>query len=219
MPTSRERPAGKSHFLWWIVGGSVLVVGCFGVCLCAGFFFWWKSSAGDGPGFSRAAIDADNVENTRAWAADTVKRLKESSNSATEVSRVEKELKDALLGKKVRWTFPVEAVDEGEVKLDTFFGAAGEPFRGDDPKLKGKPTRRVYLRVYLAADKDNVKVGDEATEVQAKLLQKGSKWTVSRTVTEVSVEKGDDPWFFASAYSGVVDVLDAYCITIVLERK
>jgi hypothetical protein len=216
MPTSRKRPARKSHLLLWIVLGSALGVGCLAICLSAGVFVWWRSSAADGPGFSRAALDTENVENTRAWVADAVKRLKESDGRGADV--VEKELKDALLSKKVRWTFPVEAVDEGELKLDTFFGTPGEPFGGDDLKLKGKPTRRVYLRVYLEADKDNVKVGDEVTAVQARLLGKGSKWTVSRTVTEVSVEKGG-PWFSASAYTDVVDVLDAYCVTLVLERK
>jgi hypothetical protein len=218
MPASPKRPARNSRVVVWIVLGSMLLVGCFGVCLIAGVFIWWKTSAVDAVGFSRAAIDTDNVDNTRAWVADAVKRLKESGHAATQVSRIDKELNAALLGKKVRWTFPVEAVDEGEVKLDSFFGDGGEPFRGDDPRLKGKPTRRVYFRVYLKEDKDNVKVGDEITAAQANLLRKGSKWTVARTVTEVSVEKGDE-WFYKSAYSDVVDVLDAYCITIVLERK
>jgi hypothetical protein len=221
---SRRRPVANSRALLWIVLGCLAVVG-----LSIGMFVLLKSSgipsiSSDLPGPGRASLDVNNVEYTRAWVAEAVKRLKDAESGKndaktnSEIARVEKELKGSLLGKQVRWTFPVEAVDEGDVKLDSFFGTSAGEFRGDDPKLKGKPLRRVYLRVYFAADKDAVKVGDEVTSEEATRLQKGSKWTIIRTVTEVSLTI-HDPWFSPSAYTDVVDALEPFSVTIELSRK
>jgi hypothetical protein len=165
---------------------------------------------------ARAVIDPDSVENTAAWASAAVSRLKAGGDAA----RVEKELKDALLGKQVRWTFPVEAVDEGEVKLDTFSGTPDGTFKGDDPKYNGRPQRRLYFRVYLGDESDAVKVGGEVTQAQGAGLRKGSPWTLARTVTEATVtRRGEDNWMSASAYSDVIDVLEPFCVTLVVVRK
>jgi hypothetical protein len=221
----------SSNTIVWIVLGSLA-----GLCLCValgvGLVLLLKSSGSTSPsplanllGGGGAVLDPNNVENTRAWAAEAVSRLKEAEASkneaktSAELVRVEKELKDGLLGKQVRWTFPVEAVDEGEVKLETFFGTSAGEFRGDDPKLKGRPLRRLYLRVYFDAEKDGVKVGDEVTPQEASRLRKGSFQTVTRTVIEATVTKKQDQWVSTSAYSDVVDVLEPFCVTIVLARR
>jgi hypothetical protein len=207
----RSRPPAKSHLVLWIVLGSVAFVG-----LCVGAFFALKRS---GPSLlSGAGPDTASVENTRAWAAAAVERIKaaESSGGAdAEIARVEKQAKDALVGKQVRWTFPVEAVDEGEVKIDTFFGTRVGEHKGPDPGLKGKPLRRVYFRVYF---KEGVMVGDEVSEADAARLKPGDKWTVTRTVTSIEVRK-HDPWFMQSFYTKVVDDLEPFCVDIHVERK
>jgi hypothetical protein len=168
----------------------------------------------NGPG--RAAPDPGSVENTRAWAADAVERLRSRSTTPEEV---EQELKDALVGKQARWTFPVVTVEDGEVKVDSFFGPPGEPFKGEGAELNGRPTRRLYLRIYFDAEKDGIMVGRDITNEEARRVQKGDRQAVTRTVIEASVTKSDGTWVSASKYSQVLDVLDAYCITIVVARK
>lgn len=225
MPTpSRHRPVAKSNAVLWIVLGSLAALG-----LCIGAYFLLrepgKTPSPDLPGSGRAALDPNDVESTRAWAAEAVKSLKAAESAKNgartdaEIARVEKELKDALLGKQVRWAFPVAAVDGGEVKLDSFFGTKAGQFRSDDPKLNGKPMRRLHFRVFFEAEKDAVMVGDEVTQAQAGQLKKGSKVTVARTVTEITLTKHDDKWVSSSSYSDVVDVLEPYCVTVVVERK
>jgi hypothetical protein len=105
-----------------------------------------------------------------------------------------------------------------EVKVDSFFGAKAGPFRSDDPKLNGKPSRRVYLRVYFAGEGDQVMVGRDVSATEASGLRQGSRVTVLRTVSEVTVDK-NDPWFSGSPYTGVVDALEPYCVTITVVRK
>ena len=173
-----------------------------------------KPGGGDAPG--RAAIDPNSIENTRAWSAAAVERL---GSGATTPERVEKELKDGLVGRQVKWAFPVEAVDEGEVKVDSFFGTDGGPFKGEGAEFKGRPTRKLYLRVYFDAEKDGILVGRDVTNEEAARLHKGGKQAVTRTVVEATVTKSDGTWVCPSKYSKVLDVLDAYCVTIVVARK
>jgi hypothetical protein len=213
MPKPSRKPPKSNAVLFIVLGSAALVLlGCVGI----GGYFLLKKGSGPSLGLpGRAALDPNDVANTGAWAKDAVGRLKAGKADA---AGVEKEAKDSLLGKKVRWSFPVEAVDEGEVKIDTFFGDAAGKYEGADPKLKGKPLRRVYLRVYFEADKDNVKVGDEVSKLEAARLNKGDRLAVVRTVTKVEVRK-DDPWFSQSPYTGVVDVLEPFCIDVTVERK
>jgi hypothetical protein len=216
----RKRPAPKSNAVLWIVVISLAAVVVLGGAVSVGAYFLLRGSGKTPslglPGSGRAALDTNSVENMSAWAADAVKRLKDADGK--DAGRVEKELKDALLGKQVRWAFPVEAVDEGEVKLDSFFGTKAGPFRSDDPKLNGKPSRRLHLRVFFAAEKDGVKVGDEVTAAEAERLKNGGKCAVVRTVAEVELTK-HDPWSSQSPYTGIVDALEPYCVTITLVRK
>jgi hypothetical protein len=218
-----------------VVLGGLLAVVCLGG-VAVGLYFATKRGgndpAGDAPGGpvarppeapGRAALDPESVDNTRAWAAEAVKRLKAAeaggpAAAKSEVARTEKDLRERLLGKRVRWAFAVQAVDEGELKLETFFGTDAGSFQGDDPKLKGRPMRRLYFRVYLNADEDNVKVGDEVKAAEAQRLRNGGQFTVNRTVTEVTVDV-HDKWFMPDGYSNVVDVLEPYCVTVVLSRK
>ncbi len=224
---TRYRKPKKSNAPLWIVLGCVGAIGA-----SIGIYFMVKgsgkssssgkpSSTDEVPGFVRAGIDTSNVENTRAWASAAVKQLKDADARKTdaEMRRVEKELKDALLGKKIRWSFPVEAVTENEVKLDTFFGTKAGTFAGDDPQLKGRPLRKLYFRAYIGSEKDEVKIGDEVSATEAKRLHKGDQWTLTRTVTEVTVEKVNKQWLSVSSYTDVVDEMDAYCITLIMERK
>src|SRR4051794_3034849 len=176
MPKPPRKPP-KSNAVLFIILGSVaalVLLSCVGV---GGYFLLRK---GSGPSLGlpgRAALDPNDVGNTSAWAKDAVERLKAGKADA---AGVEKEVKDSLLGKQVRWSFPVEAVDEGEVKIDTFFGYPAGKYEGADPKLKGKPLRRVYLRVYFEDDKDGVKVGDEVSQAEAARLNKGDRQEVVR---------------------------------------
>ena len=214
-PPSRRRPPAKSHTVLWIVLGCVALVG-----LCVGAFFVLKGSGVSSlPGFG-PSLDPSSVENTSAWAAAAVKRLndagKDEAKVDAEIARIEKQVKDSLVGKEVRWTFMVEAVDEGELKLDTFFGPRVGEYHGRDPGLQGKPLRRLHFRVYLG--ERNVEVGGEVGHADALLLKQGDKWTLVRTVTKVEVRK-HDPWFSESPYTGIVDELEPYCIDITIAPK
>jgi len=79
-----------------------------------------ETAVGDSilPSFTVERIDPDNLENTRAWAESTVKRLKEveskGNDAATkeEMRKVEQKLKDSLLKKRVRWTFSVYGIEK-----------------------------------------------------------------------------------------------------------
>src|SRR6266545_2244966 len=223
-PPRRKKTANNAHTVLWVALAFV--------CVCAasvGIYFVVKGAgkkppAADEPPVSvQNALDPGSVEHTRAWAAELVKRLKEVEDrkndaaTKTEIARVEKEIKDTLLGKQVRWTFSVLAVDEGELKMESFFGMDAGWFSGDDPKLVGRPMRRLYFRVYFADDEAVVKVGDEVTAAEASRLRNGGTFTVVRTVTEAMLSR-HDKWVSASAYSDVVDVLEPYCVTVVLSR-
>src|SRR5262245_19989031 len=69
-----------------------------------------KAPRGGFPGFVAARLDLDNVENMRAWAETAVARLKEleakGNRAATdaEVAKLEKEMRDALQEKTIRWS-------------------------------------------------------------------------------------------------------------------
>jgi hypothetical protein len=199
---------------------ALCLLGCLGV----GGYFLLKKGPGPSPGLpgsGRAGLDPNSVENTSAWAEDAVRRMKEAEargGADAEVARVEKQVTDGLVGKQVRWAFPVEAVDEGEVEIDTFFGNPAGKYEGADPQLKGKPLRRVYFRVYFEDEKDDVKVGDEVSELEAARLKKGDRQAVVRTVTKAEVRR-HDPWFMQSGYTGVVDTLEPFCIDVTVRRK
>jgi hypothetical protein len=222
----RKRDKQQSTLILWII---LAVVGVGGGSV--GIYFLVKgsgkktSATEEPPGLGLAVLDQDNVANTRSWAADQVKRLKDVAarkNDAAlkdEISRVENELKSSLLGKKVRWAFPVAAVVDGEVKLDTFFGIEAGRFPGDDPGLGGRPMRRLYFRAYFDGDNDVVHVGNDVSADEARRLRKGNTLTIVRTVTEVMLTQHDEKWVSTSAYSKVVDVMEPYCITVVLSRK
>ncbi len=215
-------PRLKSNLLLWVLLGSAGVLGlCLAACVGALLLLGGGKGLPAMPGSGGAALDPDDVDRTRAWAEDAVRRLGAADKGAAqaEAARVERDLKEGLLGKRVRWSFPVEAVDEGEVKLDTFFGARAGPFGGDDQRLRGKPTRRLYLRVYFDGDADVVRVGGEVSTADAARLKKGDKITVARTVTEVTLTAHDDRWVSTSSYGDTVDVLEPYCVTVVLVRK
>jgi hypothetical protein len=216
----RRRPAPKSNALVWIVLGSLAALFVLGGVVSVGAYFLLRGPGKTNPlglpGSGRAALDANSVENTSVWAEDAVKKLKDGGGK--DADRVEKELKDALLGKQVRWTFAVEAVDEGEVNIDSFFGTAAGKYQGEDPKLNGKPLRRLHLRVYFTGEDGPVVVGKDVTELEAAGLRQGSKVTVVRTVSEITVDK-NDPWFSGSPYTGIVDALEPYCVRITVARK
>jgi hypothetical protein len=212
----RRRPAPKSNALVWIVLGSLAALFVLGGVVSVGAYFLLRGRTTSLGLPARAALDPNSAENTSAWAADAMKKLKDGGGK--DADRVEKELKDALLGKQVRWTFAVEAVDEGEVKIDSFFGTAAGKFQGEDPKLNGKPLRRLHLRVYFTGEDGPVVVGKDVTALEAAGLRQGSKVTVVRTVSEITVDK-NDPWFSGSPYTGIVDVLEPYCVRITVARK
>jgi hypothetical protein len=109
-------------------------------------------------------------------------------------------------------------VDEGEVKIDTFFGEPAGKYAGDDPKLNGNPMRRVYFRVYFDGEDGPVVVGKDLTKLEAARLNRGDRQAVARTVTKAEVRK-NDPWSSQSFYTKVVDVLEPYCIDVTVERK
>ena len=213
---SRRPPAPKSNATLWIVLCSLAALALVATASVGAYFLLRGKMASVGLS-GLATLEPNDVESTRAWAKDAMKRLKDTDGKDAE--RVEKKLKAALLGKQVRWSFPVVAVDEGEVKLDSFFGTKAGAFRSDDLKLNGKPTRRLYLRVFFEAEKDAVKVGDEVAQEEAGRLRKGDKVTIVRTVSEVTLTRRDDKWVSTSAYSDVIDVLEPYCVTVVVVRK
>jgi hypothetical protein len=211
----RAEPSFPTFWVLVALGAVVLLVGL-------GIGIYILSRGSELPavsGAARAVIDPNDAENTAAWAAAAVGRIKDAGDKAdAEAARVEKELKDALLGKQVRWTFPGEAVDDGEVKLDSFFGTAAGKYAGDDPQLRGKPLRQLHLRVFFADGDSAVQVGKDVSALEAAGLRQGSKCAVVRTVTEITVDR-HDPWVSASPYTGVVDVMEPYCVTIIVARK
>src|SRR5882724_7945217 len=112
MPQDADgKPAKKSNtvLLVSIIGGvCVLLTCCCGTGVGTWFFFFRTGAAGDlgVPGLTAANLDANNLENTRAWAEKTAAKLKAidaKGNRAatdTEVAKIEKEMRDALVGKK-----------------------------------------------------------------------------------------------------------------------
>lgn len=174
-----------------------------------------------GTGFTAARLDLNNVENTRAWAEKAVARLKEleakGDRKATdaEVAKLEKEMRDALQDKKIRWALVIDGVrKDGEVDLAQFFGK-------DDGKVTegaevGKLRRKLYFRIYLDADGDEVRIGGEITKDQA---VKGSRFPLARTVIETNIRQRDTNWSSRNRWTDVVDVLDTFCVDIIVKRK
>jgi hypothetical protein len=174
-----------------------------------------------GPGFTAAKLDPDNVENTRAWAEKAVARLKEleakGDRKATdaEVARLEKEMRDALQDKKIRWALVIDgARKDGEVDLAQFFG--NDDGKIPDGKEAGKKRRKLYMRVYLAADGDEVRIGDE---IDAQQAMKGNTFTLERQVIETNIRQRDTNWRSRNLWTDVVDVLDTFCVDIIVKRK
>src|ERR1043166_2722235 len=142
-----------------IIGGVAVLSTC---CCGAGvgsWFFYFRTGAAGVPGLSGPAVarlDANNLENTRAWAEKTVAKLKDIDGKGNraitdaEVAKVEKEMRDAMVGKKIRWSMIIAGVrEEGEVDFAQFHG-------NDDGKIAngpdaGKPRRKLYLRLYFEA--------------------------------------------------------------------
>jgi hypothetical protein len=171
------------------------------------------------PVFTAATLDPNNLENTRSWAEKSVARLKEleakGNRAASDamVGELDKEMHDALVGKKVRWMFVINGVqDDGEVDLEQFFGH-------DDGKVvdgpeTGQRRRKLYLRIYLDAGGDEVRVGDEINQSQA---TKGSQFTLQRTVVEATIRR-DNNWTSPNRWTNVVDRLDTFCVDIIVKR-
>jgi hypothetical protein len=168
MPGKQPSPA----VLISIVVAATVLLTC---CCCGGGGAWlvfFRSGSISVPGLTTARLDPNNVENTRAWAEKAVARLKEleakGNRAATdaEVARLEKEMRDALLDKKVRWSLVISGVrNDGEVDLDQFFGK--DDGKVPDGRDAGKRRRRLYMRIYLAEDGDEVRIGDEINQFQA----------------------------------------------------
>ncbi len=192
-------------------------------CCCgAGVGTWYaffRSSTV--PGFAAARLDPDNIENTRAWAEKSVVRLKEleakGNRAATdaEVAKLEQEMRDALQDKKIRWALVINGVrKDGEVDLEQFFGQ-------DDGKVADGPDagirqRRLYLRVYLDAEGDAVRIGDE---IKPNRANKGSRFTLQRTVIEANIRQRDKNWSSHNRWTDAVDRLDTFCVDIIVKRK
>jgi hypothetical protein len=204
-----------------IVAAVVLLLTC---CCCGGGGAWmafFRSGSISVPGLTTARLDPSNVENTRAWAEKAVARLKDleakGNRAATdaEVARLEKEMRDALLDKKVRWSLVISGVrNDGEVDLDQFFGK--DDGKVPDGRDAGKRRRRLYMRIYLAEDGDEVRVGDEINQFQA---AKGKSLTLQRRVIEVNIRQRDTNWSAYHQWTGVVDVLDTFCVDIIVKRR
>jgi len=180
-----------------------------------------KAPPGAVPGFTAARLDPDNVENTRAWAEQAVARLKgldaKGDRAATDaaVAKLEKELRDALQDKKVRWSLVIDGVrQDGEVDLEQFFGHDDSKV-ADGPEA-GKRRRKLYLRIYLDAAGDEVRVGDEVKQEQA---GKGNRFTLQRQVVEVGIRQRDTNWRSHNRWTDVVDVLDTFCVDLIVKRK
>ena len=72
-----SKPAKKSNTVLLVsalVGIPVLLTCCCGTGIGTLFFFF-RSGVPGVPGLSGAKLDSDNLENRRAWAEKTVKRL------------------------------------------------------------------------------------------------------------------------------------------------
>ena len=225
MPESAKGSPDKKSL--WIVlvvvvlGVPLLFLCCGGIGIAIYFFF----PGGRGvPGFTTARIDPNNIQNTRAWAEATVKRLKELDAKGDQVAvqaemlKAEDALRAALLNKKVHWAFEVNGVEDNKVDVETFFGIrAGNAPPPDDPQLKGKPVQKLYLRVFFHEREDGLLVGRDFSPEQAKALRKGTTQTLDRTVTTVEV-RGHDGWFSRNPWTDSVDVQDAFCVDIILTR-
>ncbi len=222
-----DKPRGKPNTILWV---SIVLAATFALTCCCGisvgsYFLWNRASGLPGvPGLTGAKLDPNNIENTRQWAEKTVARLKDleaKGNPAAvdaEATKAEKELKDALLNKNIGWPFVVLGVqDDGEVDLEQFFGKDDGRFPvGDDPIRAGKRRRKLYLRIFLDQGGDEVRVGDEITRAQA---VKGSKFTLSRKVIEVNIRQRDVGWLSTDRYSDAVDILDTFCVDIIVARR
>jgi hypothetical protein len=174
-----------------------------------------------GPGFTAARLDPDSVENTRAWAEKAIARLKEleakGDRKATdaEVAGLEKEMRAALQDKKIRWALVIDgARKDGEVDLAQFFGHDNGKI--PDGKEAGKKRRKLYMRIYLDADRDEVRIGDEIDKEQA---MKGNSFTLQRQVIETNIRQRDTNWRSRNLWTDVVDVLDTFCVDIIVKRK
>ena len=172
------------------------------------------------PGVAGARLDADNVENTRAWAEKAVARLKEleakgAAAADAEVARLEKEMSDALEGKTIRWALAIDGVrPDGEVDLEQFFGKDdGKVTEGNEA---GKLRHKLYFRIYLDAEPDAVRIGGEITREKAR---KGKRFTLERQVIETNIRKRDTNWSSRNRWTDVVDVLDTFCIDVIVKRK
>jgi hypothetical protein len=180
-----------------------------------------KAPPGVVPVFAAAKLDPDNVENTRAWAEKAVARLKEleakGNRGATdaEVAKLEKEMRDALQDKKIRWALVIDGVrQDGEVDLEQFFGK--DDGKIPDGEEAGKRRRKLYFRIYLDGDGDEVRIGNEIDQQQA---VKGNRFTLQRQVIEVNIRQRDTNWRSRNRWTDVVDVLDTFCVDIIVKRK
>jgi hypothetical protein len=223
MPNSNDKkPRPQSNLLLWgsIAGAAALLLLC--CCGVGGVGTYFAVNRGGGvPGFTVAKVDADNVENTRAWAEKTVARLKEidakGNKAATdaEVAKAEKELKDALLNKKVRWSLAINGIqDDREVVLEQFFGK-------DIGKVKTdfeaeKPRRKLYMRVYVEEDADGVFLD---TDIPRSEARKKNRYTLIRKVIEVNIRQHDENWISPDRWNNCVDILDTFCVDIILKRE
>lgn len=199
---------------WCLLAVTGIFVGC------SGGDDKGKQPPPDKPGFTIPRLELDNVENTRAWAEQAVTRLKaleaNGDRSATdaEVAKIEKELHAALQDKEVRWSLVISGVrQDGEVDLEQFYGAGDGKVQGGGDA--GKPRRKLYFRIYLDADGDEVRVGDEIGQPEA---SKGNRFTLRRKVIETNIRQRDTNWSSPNRWTGVVDVLDTFCMDVIVKR-
>jgi hypothetical protein len=217
-----DKPAKKSSnvVLVSIVGGVVVLSTC---CCGVGIGTWYSFFRTGGlgvPGVTVARLDTNNFENTRAWAEKTVAKLKDldakGNRAATdaEVAKIEKEMRDAIVGKEIHWSMIIAGVrDDGEVDLEQFHGKDdGKVPEGPDA---GKPRRKLYFRVYLEAEVDAVRVGNEITREQAR---KGSPFPLERKVIEANIRQRDSNWSSRNRYTNSVERLDTFCVDIIVQR-
>lgn len=225
-------PRHKPNTILWIallLAVPILFLCCGGVGVIALVIANRASDPSGGgivPSFTVERPDPDNLENTRAWAESTVKRLKEveakDNEAATkeEMRKVEQQLKDTLLNKRVRWTFAFLGIHPGghEICVEQFFGPDGGPFRGDDPRFAGKSTRKLYFRVYFNDESDGVFIGTDVSREKAQRMLPGDKQVVTARVVEVMLRRHDN-WLMPNKWTNGVDVLDDFCITLVIKRS